>query len=362
MPSGVKRTQRRHGRALRPELLLLLFLGAAPRVAAEERDLWRGQLRGTVGSGVDSNPGRQYDTRQSAQWVLLAYLSGDGAWRRGAFDAEGSYDAAVRAFPSLFPFSTVAQSARLRLGYTPLPWLSIGLEPRAKDRRGGLRDYSDLAASLSLSFFPARRVELSLEGAAHRFVYWPEPGFNFGAPEAGLVVRWGITANHWLVGTAEVGWRRYSAGALGNDSAPLPVRRSDTVVSGSAGYRYRGPFTLGIEYRFSSQRSNSLGQTSIRNRVVASGGVVLPWQLTLLAQGAVQLTRFPDRVFLAQDLFLLDDDENLNSLSVKMSRPIAPWVDAELRYAFQQAALPVNGLHYLRHTLALAFTFRWPVR
>src|SRR5262249_55341333 len=156
------------------------------------------------------------------------------------------------------------------------------------------------------------------------------------------------------------GWRRYSSEALALGAFPLGYPRSDLYVAGGGGYRYRGRFHVGVEYRYSAQLSNSFGQTLLRHRVAVSGGVALPVDLLLLAQAALQSPQFPDQIFLSQDLLLAAAAETLSSVSVKLPRPMTSWLERELRYGLYQGVLPNNGLRYLRHTAPLGATVRWP--
>jgi hypothetical protein len=294
-------------------------------------------------------------------WALLAYLSGDAGWRSGSLHAEAAYDGAARVFPLVYPQSTLVQAARIRFAWDALSWLSVGALGRGKDRRGGFRDYSDAAAGAWVTLRPAPRTDLTLESVAHRFVYWPAQSYSFGAPELALNLRYGITFRHWLMAWGEIGWRRYNSfERLSQDFVSPDLRRHDLVVTGGAGYRFRGPFTLGLDYSYTAQLSNSYGETLFRHRVAASFGVALPWAIYFLGQGALQFTSFPSGVYLSPDLLLADDEENLNSLSLKVSRALNPWLEVELRYALYQGTLPANHLSYLRHTASLGATFRWP--
>ena len=77
-------------------------------------------------------------------------------------------------------------------------------------------------------------------------------------------------------------------------------------------------------------------------------GLKLPWDVTAVGTAALQLTRFPDGIYLSADVLLVQDEENANSLSVRLAKPVTPWMDLELRYAVFQYRLPQNDLQYLR--------------
>jgi hypothetical protein len=333
------------------------LLGGSARADSE----WSGRGRLTLGTGLDTNPARQYGAISDPTWALVAFLSGEGEWRHETLHAEGAYQLAARAFPTAIGLSTLVQTLQARFAWDALDLLSVGATGRARDRRGSNRDYTDLAGSAWVSRHPARRVELTVEALAERFAYWPNSAYSFGAPELSLAFQWGITAQHWLFASGEIGWRRYPAPAIGTDgSLLLGVPRQDLFVSGGAGYRFRGPFVIGADYRYSALLSNSFGQTLLRHQISVSAGVALPWHLFALVQASLLFTQFPDGVYLAPEVLLADDEENLNSVSVKVSRVLTPWLEVELRYSLYQGVLPTNGLRYLRHTASLGATFRWP--
>ena len=68
----------------------------------------------------------------------------------------------------------------------------------------------------------------------------------------------------------------------------------------------------------------------LRHRLTGNAGVRLPWQLTLLAQGSLGLTAYPDGIYLSPEIILVEEDEGQNSLSLKLARPVTQKVDAEL--------------------------------
>ena len=76
-------------------------------------------------------------------------------------------------------------------------------------------------------------------------------------------------------------------------------------------YSYRGPFQLTASYGYSEQLSNSYGESIQRHRLGVTAGFRLPWELTLLAAGTLQFTRFPDGVYLTEELQIAEDDGEL---------------------------------------------------
>jgi hypothetical protein len=81
--------------------------------------------------------------------------------------------------------------------------------------------------------------------------------------------------------------------------------------------------------------------------------VALPWELTVLAQVALQLTLLPDGVFLSPDLTVLEDGESSSAVTVKLVRALGAHVELDVRYAFYFDQLPTNGFVYQRHVVTL---------
>src|SRR6185436_1556118 len=131
--------------------------------------------------------------------------------------------------------------------------------------------------------------------------------------------------------------------------------------SGGAGFTHRGPFTLSISYSYSENASNSYGERALRHRLSVSAGTRIFWDLTVLAQVAVQKSDFPQGIVLtgcvkrpdgttdcSGQLKVAEDEDNHNSASLKLVRPITETVDAELKLAWYQDRFPGNDLDYSR--------------
>lgn len=336
---------------LRSGLLLLLL--STP--AAAERS---GALRLWLGSGYDSNARRDFvkedgsgEVKAEPDLVFSLLGTAEGRYQGRGAHAGGSYDLGIRRFIRLPSEDVLIQSGSLEGLFALSRSLGVGLAGRAKDRRGGDRDYSDLVGEGSLELVPDSSLELRLKGGAHRFLYWNRIDYSFTATELGLYGRYRFDRRHAAFLFGGLGFRRYQAPTHPNPEDPSPgppSSRRDSVLSGGGGYSFRGPLLLTLAYGYTEQRSNSFGESSLRHRLTATLGWRLPWQLTVLGQGALQLSRYPDGVYLSSELRVAEDDESHNSLSLKLVRSLTEHVEAELKYGLYQDRLATNGLGYLR--------------
>lgn len=289
---------------------------------------------------------------------LLA--AGEGTLTGERAQLVGRYELGGRKYTRYTAEDLLVQAAAVEGSVALGAQLALGVEGRAKDRRGGSRAYSDLGASAFAEYAPDVRLALRLRGGAHRFVYRPDPRANFGGPELGVLGRYRFNRRHALSLFGEYGTRRYGVAARlpPNSERPSPGRREDGALSAGVGYTYRGPMALGLTYAYQEVGSNSFGETVLRHRLSGSAGVRLPWNLTLLAQGALGLSRYPDGIFLSPEIILVEEDEGQNSLSLKLARPVGDGVDVELSYAIYSTNLPRNALFYFRQVAGIGLTWR----
>ncbi len=342
--------------------LLPAALGAAmllPLAAAAEMN---GSARVSTGVGFDSNARRDYDQIPGGtQADAFAFATGWGhlqvSGEKGR--AAADYELGLRKFLQGTSEDVLVQSLTAQ-GLLPLgqSW-GFGLDVRGKDRRGGGRDYTDLAAFASLELAPSGSVDLRAEAGAQRFIYRPIFGYSFKATDFSVQARYRFNRSHSFVLLGELGLRFYNDDARA-DPAVEPTtlsQRQDTAFLAGLSYSYRGPIALTLSYSYSGASSNSFGETVFRHRWAASAGVRLPWELTLLAQGALQLAHYPDGANTPPELILLEDD-NQDSIALKLLRPLSVHLDAELRFALYHANLPQNGLTYLRQVAWIGITWR----
>ena len=347
--------------AVRIPLLALLLSAPAFADAQGTARLW-------VGSGYDSNARRDFvrDDGSGAvapepDLVLSAIGAAEGRVRGPSVQATGAYELGLREFMRLPTEDVTIQSANLDGSVAVSRQLAVGLDARGKDRRGGERDYTDLSAEAFAEWAPDAAVDLRARGGAHRFIYWDPIGYSFGASELGLSARYRFDRHHSALLFGDLGSRIYQSMTHPNPvvaAPPPPDRRRDQVLGAGAGYSYRGPFTVTLTYSYTEQDSNSFGETVTRHRLAATGGFRLPWRLALFAQAAVQLSRYPDGVYLSDELNITEDDDTHNAVSLRLVRPVSEHIDADLRYSLYEDRLPQNGISYLRQAAWVGLTWR----
>lgn len=342
--------------------LLLALLVTSPLLAAAAE--FQGSGRVGLEAGVDTNPAREFGRSTLPDALATARAGGEGLVRFDRFQLSGAYDLGARKFFRVVSQDTLVQAASADFAAALAKTFGLGLEGRIKDRRGGARSYSDLVGGPFLEYAPDARLNLRVRLMAHRFLYPEAFDYSFGAAELGVTARYRFNRRHSLLVFADGGQRDYAGIArlhplLEADASRTLPGRSDSVFYVGASYSYRGPFALSGSYSFSDQTSNSFGEAQQRHRLGASFGYRLPWKVIALAQASVQLARYPDGVFLSPEIILVEDEENLNSLTLKLSRPLSRRFDVEVRYGLYAITLSRNALNYLRQLGSVGVTARF---
>jgi len=340
-------------------ILALALAAASPALAVDFEGTGRGALR----LAVDSNARRDFEQfGTQSDGVVSAIASGRGRLIFPWGVLAGTYDLAAQKFFTLTSEDVLIQSATLALSIPIGGLVAAGVEGRAKDRRGGSRKYTDLAGGAFLLFLPGDGWTVRLAGSGHRFIYPPFFPYSFTAGEASGQVQYRFARRHSVALLGDFGVRWFNAIADVNPAqppSPNPEQRVDKVFVAGLSYRYQGPFLASAAYSYGNFDSNSFGQSAHRHRLSASLGVRLPWQSTLLAEGVLEFTNYPDRIFVSPEILLIDD-QNLNSISIKLARPILSGVDVEVEYAFYHASLPgpEATYKYLRMVGGIGLTAR----
>jgi hypothetical protein len=344
--------------------LLALLMVVAPGLAGAVD--FRGASRLWLGPGYDTNARRDFVTSNAApqpDGFLFALGTVDGVIEGERFRVSGTYDGAARKFFLLPSEDTIVNSVSGDALYALSSTVSLGLTGVVRDRRGAERDYTSLVGQGVVDFSPTSAVDVRLRVGATRFLFWPRFAYSFSGPTVDATARYRFDRRHALSLTSSFTARTYNATVNSRPDEPEPsaARRFDPVFVVGAGYAYRGPFHLSVAYSYLDMTSNSYGETLRRHRLSATAGLRLPAQVTLLATGALQLSQFPDGIFLSPELQVVEDDENSSSLTVKLVRPVHAHVDVDVRYALYvnvlpQRALGTEPLVYVRHVVSIGAT------
>ncbi len=343
---------------------LLVGLLSLRAVGAE----FLGHARLWLGPGFDSNARRDF-VSPGAQTLPDLFLFGLGQLEgqvtfESGIRLQGGYDVGGRKFLFLPSEDTVLQAAQLEATFGVSRFFNLGLVARARDRRGAERDYSDLQGGAFVDFLPDQHVDLRLTVAAHRFLYWDQFAYSWWGPDAQLTARYRFDRHHSLGVFGTFNPRTYNANATPRpgpmgEPPPPAVGRTDSVFSAGLSYSYRGPFHLSAGYGYFDQTSNSWGETIRRHRFSLTAGVHLPLDFTVLLGGTLQLASYPDGVYLAPELTVVEDDENASSVTVKVVRPLLEHLELDARYAFYRNVLPTNGFLYQRHVVSIGVSLSY---
>jgi hypothetical protein len=371
---------------LRHALPLLLAAGAAHAVELD------GAARVWLGGGVDTNPHRDYvaygdATRVAGLLQGLVQLDGALQGERGAVLA--NYDVGGRLFllqPSTAPQPdehSFVHNGQLQAEVYVLPEIGLGADLHFRDRHGAQRDYTDLGADAFARLLLQGRLDARVSIGAHRFLYWPRFQHSFWGPDFGFQARVRFNKRHSVVTSLNYQSRTFNSEPLPDPDLPPPTepppagqRRVDSFFAVAVGYQYRGPWAFGFTYSFTESDSNSFAETFRRHVLSANAGVKLFWELALMGSVTLQFAQYPDGLYLSTDdggdgssgpIIATYDDENLNQVALKLSRPLGKWFELDFKWQlFFNSLAPANNpspradeyLWYLRQTFTLGLSFR----
>jgi hypothetical protein len=310
------------------------------------------KARLAASTGVDTNAGRDFSQPGALKDVVTSLLGDASArwqWERAQLLA--TYDLGIRRY-LMFPLeSMLVQGGQLEGTLALGKHLGLGIDGQARDRRVLDRDYTDLASGVFAELVPDAAVDLRVRAGGRRFLYPQAHRYSFGALEVQAHGRYRLDLRNAVLVFGDFSDRRHAAAARARPSASEETGLSwrDGVLTAGLTYSHRGPVTASLTYAFTDLSSNSFGESLSRHRLIAALGTRLPWELVALLQGSVQLTRYPDGVVLSPDFQIDVEEENQNSVSAKLVRPISEHVDVEARYGLYHAVFEANGLTYLRH-------------
>lgn len=349
-------------RALASFALLALLLASPPARAASAQ----GSLTASVGPGLDSNPARTVGTGDALDGFVGLSATGRGKLQVGeAQQLQGRYDLGLRKYlrdgGEDLAVQQLALDWSVRLGPA-----AVGAEATGKWRlsRSGARDYLDGGGELFLDWSFARAFSARLTAGGRGFRYFPHRGYDFAAPQANLSARL-IPARRHVFGAGAFAAMPFFRGPARVDAEGTlsPDARRDRQIGAQVSYAYRGPLALQAGYAFLRIDSNSYGEASERHRLWGAAAAKLPLRLYASAQLAWQHIRYPDGLFLSEELLLLDD-ESQSSCALKLAFAATERLDLEARWAAYWIKLPpakdgtAEATTWWRHTAFVGVTLR----
>ncbi|MCA9671305.1 MAG: hypothetical protein KC503_37165 [Myxococcales bacterium] len=253
-------------------------------------------------------------------------------------------------------------------------------------QRVSLRDLRTGIVQLGVSLFHSSRTQATLQLGYHGLEFKPLPEYNFNALRGQLRIARKLTSQDedelrtWRVSlTYTASLRDYNGQAYGQrEPCPTPdqticnypkdAARGDFDQLVRIAASYVGAAAASAWFGLEVNRSNSYGESFVRQVVGIKFTVRLFWEIFLTTKGALQLARFRDPFRLSQvsTQTLVDiDNENRSSLVIHLGRDIGDHWGISARYSVylaetqRRADAPEATAGFLRHLLFIGARFRY---
>jgi hypothetical protein len=323
---------------------------AVPGVRAEG---WTLRLRAQAGEEYDSNAQRVQrvtgGTDDAAgggegapgDFLTRLLVQAAAAYSDPALVFQADYACGAKLFARETSEHLVANQLELSLLHHPQPGRQIGLRAGLRDATQAThgRDYllGNLDAVTRLSLLESLALEVSAGGRGFYFKLDDAeerapsaPRFSHAGPGAGLSLqaRLGEGWSAWLGYAFDVRFFSDPARVAGPDGTSLVSGdrdRQDQRHALGAHVRYRSAWwgerqlIAQLGYGFTANGSNSRGSTARWHKLEAVVSLELPLELTLHLMGSVQLTAFPDGLYVDQSSYEPDADENENAFVSRLA-------------------------------------------
>ncbi len=233
------------------------------------------------------------------------------------------------------------------------------------------RDFRSLAPTAQIAWQVTDGLDLSATAGFRWFVFKPDRDFDFQAPTAALDVHWARASDGGADWEASAGAsfedRAFGGPALnGNCPAPGfacagPDTRRDAFVAGRLELTRVARVLAGVGYALQDNRSNSYGESVIRNAFSARFAAPLPFGFMLAARGELVFANYPQPPPLGQITVGTSttvesiDTENRSSLRVDLSRALTDRLRLVARYTAYVNELAMGSpVSYHRQTALLS--------
>jgi hypothetical protein len=380
----------------------------ATRPGSTERPLPPPRVEPTATVDAEGDDTRRFDPRVEAALRLVVGTEWDTNARRavtGSTDLFGNTpfptvvvgDALVRALVDVDVNLTLTRRDRVALSYLlgakrfveerteDVLVHDLGLETvhglvgplhryargrvRASRMQSGLRDYTLGSGGAGLGWRVVDGLTISLGGRYDALGFGFDGALSYRGAVLEADVTWRPTPRLTLSAFGGPIERRFDGFAFvlretddgveavrcdGTDDACPRTLRSD--LEGLVGLRatYRGPVVLGLDALGRFQGSTSEIERIDRYRIAAFITVALPLGVMGSALAALQ---FNKGVSATQGLYLVEDDENQNSIEVQLSRALVGPLDATLRYGLYANEFATAPARFLRQTFYLGLSY-----
>lgn len=325
-------------RPVRRATTLLCALALAAPAGGGAAGEW--DLRVELGGGLDTNPERLAGPGAEAEGFATALARARGALEGERLRLSGDLSLGGRLYPGR-PGATAGASrldgaARLALGDGLAAAAAIAASTLAE--RGHRLDHQALRGEGALRW---ERGEwgTSLSGGWTLFA----PGdpvlrrFQASGPEGWLRASFTPATAHAL--SAGLGlWRA----AYPRWDVPAEERR-DLSWTAAAEYGYRGAVLATLGYAWTSNRSSAAGGDFERHRVTARGAAFLPLDLSLALRVSLQWSRYPEPLYLPQQLLLAEGQESQNAFEARLVRPLGESWELALAFAHYRSEVARGG-------------------
>jgi hypothetical protein len=322
-------------------------------------------LRLSLGPEFDTNVyrnpyGDQGDYPVTPDFDIKMLAIGGVDWRsqdkRHSF--RGEYTLGGRVFMRISDEDTLINQLDAEYSYRAWEIASIGVDFDARDvsiisndrayTLGGANFFSDIRAW--------QGGLMRLKAGYRVFMWKPDAEYTNNGPAAGLSLRHYFTKHLSLAFATEYQFRMYQGNAYvfvdnpdgSRTLEPTDRQRLDNIVFGSIGVEYVHKILISGSYSILYNPSNSAGESILRHRVAAVFTAKPVWEIYINIMAALQYTQFIDGIYVSQQLFLEDDDENQNSVVVKLSRAIGKGFSAELKYGIYWSEWSTDPMSFSR--------------
>jgi hypothetical protein len=240
------------------------------------------------------------------------------------------------------------------------------------------RDFRSIAPGLQLDWPAADRLNVAVSVGYRMFIFKPDRDDDFGAPAAGLELRWArqpAGGGDWEANAGAAFERRAFGGPalIGNCPTPAPAglpcsgpdTRIDDFLMSHLEVTRTGRVLIGGGYAFHYNLSNSFGETVMRHFALARFAAALPGGLVLAARAELLFAFYRDPVVVGQisagNTFVNFEsigDENRSSARIDLSRALGDRTRLIARYTFYANELGTTApISYRRQTLLLSLAF-----